>query len=58
MKRDDLHRKEAQLPYATESMIAWLWTILFVVIVGSAIVQSQSIPKAIETATAAAPTPP
>ena len=32
------------------------WTILFVGIVGSAIVQSQSIPKVIETATAAAPT--
>ena len=55
MKRD-LHH-EAERRYAPESMIAWLWTILFVVIVGSAFIQSQFIPKVVETATAAAPTP-
>ena len=53
MKRDRHRNDEGS--FATAPMIAWLWTILFVGIVGSAFVQSLSIPKVIETATAAAP---
>jgi hypothetical protein len=34
MKRDlQIYRNEADRPHASEAMIAWLWTILFVVIV-------------------------
>ena len=59
MKRDlQIYRNEADRPHAPEAMVAWLWTILFVVIVGSTFVQSQFIPKVIETATAAAATLP
>jgi len=52
------YHNEAERPYGPEAGIAWLWTILFVVIVGATFVQSQSTTKVIETATVAAPTPP